>query len=644
MQSDEPELRLNILALPNQQKLIVIMLATVVFGTLVAIAYNAPAFVFISLAMVMFVLSLRHVLVMFEADVRRLKLRAADERYTPLQERIDYLARERLGMREPPLLAIGDGAILRVVATWRRRYIAVGEERADQLLTLLADPQQEDIADVALLHELHHLAHGDHLWIAYARALLDRGPWLILWAALLLIGMVGLLALVQRSFFTQVTPDAIAAIFEGLVPGSGEQMVVAIFGSREAYAEVAAQAGTIDFSQVLFGVIVNTLPYVVICTLLLWIYWRRLLQLREFCADAGAVQVLGQAEPFLRALFIFGTPTPKLAGNGQGRQQLWRALPSVWLTRYLYTTSPGARAKLLRQPDQFDGKPLVYGLTIGLYLLGLNLIMSSTTALMLVGSWPMHFPVITTAALVGLYLLTPIILGRPVDQPLWVALLAALALHALMILISLTILVILGLGWPDLLMALMERTVRSMVWYTRLDPSLVVDDPASLLPLALATNLVQIPIVVLVSAGAIGVIIVLTRRMLTWYGLPRAERQLMRLISLMIGAVTALVAMLILPPITDVALLRLAEPLSLGSPFFWLTATITLALAAVLAWQFVRLDRRYGRRCPRCGAPVSGPFVLGKQCPACGEELHPWLGVRYSFPKLPRPRAPEIER
>ncbi len=300
--------------------------------------------------------------------------------------------------------------------------------------------------------------------------------------------------------------------------------------------------------------------------------------------------------------------------------------------------------KLLRQPDQFDGKPLVYGLTIGLYLLGLNLIMSSTTALTLVGSWPMHFPIVATTALIGLYLLAPIILGRPVARPLWVALLAALALHAVMILISLAILVMLGIFWPDLLVAMLERSVRSMVWYTRIDSSLVVDDPSSLLALALATNLVQIPIVVLISAGALGMIIALARRMLTWYRLPRAEHRLMRLISLMIGAVTALVAMLILPPITDVALLRLAEPLSLGSPFFWLTATITLALAAVLAWQFVRLDRRYGRRCPRCGAPVSGPFVLGKQCPACGEELHPWLGVRYSFPKLPRPRAPEVER
>ncbi len=66
----------------------------------------------------------------------------------------------------------------------------------------------------------------------------------------------------------------------------------------------------------------------------------------------------------------------------------------------------------------------------------------------------------------------------------------------------------------------------------------------------------------------------------------------------MIGIVVAVVAFVLLPPVTDAALLRLAEPESLWSPFYWFLALVVLLVAAFGAARFIQLDRRYARRCP----------------------------------------------
>lgn len=629
MASDDRELRLNILALPNQQKVIVVMLGLVVFGTLLGIGYNAPTSLFWALAVLLLGLSFRQVLASFEAEVRNLRLRAADRRFAPLEARIAALSTS-LGLSPPPILAIADEPTPRVVATWQRRYITVGEQRAHELLALLDDPQKQLIADAVLLHELHHLTHGDHLWIEYARSLLRNGLLLILWFALLLIGIVGLLALVQRSFFTYVTPATVSVIAEGLAPGTGDSVVAAFFGSVEEFERVAAEARQIDFTQVLFNVIANTLPYLLICALLLVIYWQRLLHLREFCADAGAVRILGNAEPLTKAMMLGFGSSEKAPAASRGLFS-WIRTWQASIKHRLYSVTPGQRAGMLRAPERLNGPAWKYGLTIGLYLLGLNLIISSTATLMLLGDWPMHFPLITTTALISLYLLTPLVLGQPTGRPLWIALIAALSLHTGTIILSLGILGGLAVVAPNLMIELLEREARNLAWYTRLDSSRIAGDPLSIFATAAYVNLAQIPVVILLSAGVLVIIVSFARRMLTWYRLPGAEQKLMRYISIMIGACVAVVALVILPPLTDITLLRFAESASWGSPFYWAMIGLTLLLATGLGVRFVQLDRQHACRCP-CGAAVTGSFTLGKRCPDCGEVLHPWLGVSYPDP------------
>ena len=123
-------------------------------------------------------------------------------------------------------------------------------------------------------------------------------------------------------------------------------------------------------------------------------------------------------------------------------------------------------------------------------------------------------------------------------------------------------------------------------------------------------------------------LVALIRRMLTWYGLPQAERCLMQAVVLLIILAAALLGLVLLPPATDLILMR--GIVSLASPWYWAGAAVAIALAVTFATWFVIQDRCYAGHCPGCGEPVPGPFVLGRPCPACGESLHPWLEAHYS--------------
>lgn len=641
MLPEKRQLKLNILALPNQQVVIVSMLFLVVFGTLLAIGFNAPPWLFFTLALLLLVLSFRQVLVDYESDARFLHLHEASPEFAPLQMRVHALAVDTLGMQQGPRLAIAQVECTpRIVSTWRRRYVALDEARARRAVSILDDPVKSAALDILLLHELHHLRHNDHLWIAYARALLHIGVRVILWFALLLIGLVSLLALIQRSFFTNVTPEQIGAIADSLTPGLGDSVITVFFGSTEAYNRLAAQYRTIDFGQVLFTIILNTLPYLLIGSGLLVFFWQRLLRLREVYADAGAVQVSDHPEAMGRAISAVDL-NPSEINEPHGIAGVLEKLQLLY-GRYIQRLNlePRERIRFLNAPEQVNGSPRAYGFFIGLFVLALNLIMSSTGAFSLIGSWPMHFPVITATALIGLYLLTPLALGQSFSRPLWSALLVVVALHSGALMLSLGILATLAAIDPQLMLTLLESTARGFTWYTRIDPTFSGQNPSALLATALFANLIQIPVVLAFSAGSLWLFAHLAGRMFTWYGLPRAEKRLIPAMLLVLGCIIAVVALVILPPVTDI-MLRPTDPISLYSLSYKLLAVCTLVVTAVVSIRFIQLDKRFAGRCPHCGKSIPGSFALGKRCPYSNELLYPWLGVVYDID--PKPQASHEE-
>ncbi len=83
----EPDLKLNILALPNQVIIIVVMLALVIFSSLLAIGING-LLIFPAIAIFLLLLSFRQVLATHERNVR-LGLHLAGPTYAPLQSAPD---------------------------------------------------------------------------------------------------------------------------------------------------------------------------------------------------------------------------------------------------------------------------------------------------------------------------------------------------------------------------------------------------------------------------------------------------------------------------------------------------------------------------------------------------------------------------
>src|SRR5262245_46846590 len=221
MQQNDPHRRLNLFALPNQTTILVILLVSVLYGTLIAVGATVQPVIFWLLALGLLVLSLRGLLSWPERECARNKLAPAGEEFAPVQTLIARLACDLELPRAPQLMLSRDDD-LRIFGSWRRWYIAMDEGRARKMMDMLGNETLEPQAEAALLHELCHFKHGDHSWTGYARALLRASLWLMVWATVMLVGILGLLSLAQRAFFENHSPARVAERLNAIVPGAGQ--------------------------------------------------------------------------------------------------------------------------------------------------------------------------------------------------------------------------------------------------------------------------------------------------------------------------------------------------------------------------------------------------------------------------------------
>lgn len=61
---------------------------------------------------------------------------------------------------------------MNAVGSWRRHYLFVGQEIAQQLDNDLQTPGRQAVAESALLHEIAHFLHRDVQRVGYTRELL----------------------------------------------------------------------------------------------------------------------------------------------------------------------------------------------------------------------------------------------------------------------------------------------------------------------------------------------------------------------------------------------------------------------------------------------------------------------------------------
>lgn len=637
---DLPTRKLNIFALPSQTTILVVLVICAIYATAIAISVGPTFFPLWPLMVGLAILSLRGWLGWPERQHRLHHLTPANQQFPALQELIAQLVYDRRLKRTPYLMISQKPVGPYIYGGWRRWYIALGQQQAAEIEASLRDQDNRPYIEAVFLHELHHFKLGDHRLIEYTRALLHAGWQLLGWGGFFIFGWMILLAILTQDIL-RMPPTAQAARVEAQLPGLGlGQFISTILPPDAEWQEVKQIAPNVNPLLAAMSALINTWVVVVISAALVSLFWRKIARLREFYADAAVAHIQGTSAFLADAhAFILSTIPLQLATDEhlsksqhlknrfqRSTASIFSRLPATpeWLQ---YHPSRTRRIAALDDPRLvFDDWPKSAWL-IGLFVLVLDLMLTQTTAQYYLGPWPLHFTVITTFILTSLTSIVEVVLGRSAWRNSVRVIAVVMLLRTGIVVLMLAIIGISVLVAP-------YRTGDSfdMIAYPIWNYAGVDEDPtAQNLPqLALVASikmLTELPVGLLILLAATWAQLQVTQRVLTWYSYPNAYQHILRIIYGSIALFAGILALAVLPILTDIVRWRFTDALS---PSRWIFV-IALLLATLAAyWWFRFQDRRYARRCSKCGAVLGGQYQLGRRCNVCDHWLHEWLYIHYS--------------
>jgi hypothetical protein len=468
------------------------------------------------------------------------------------------------------------------------------------------------------------------VWNGYARALLRTSVGLIGWATSFLLGWALLLILAQDYFITH-SPVDMAQQFEALLARQGVTGVDIpsdMFLSMEEWEELRERVSQTDYGLLAHQVFLNTFALSLITGGLLLFLWRKLLRTREFYADAGVVHVQRDMTPLMQVVVqsAIQEDTSMLPPWVQRARHLWGKL-WVWLPTAHPTIQH--RQECLRDPGQVYGSWFGTAALIGLFVMVIELLLAGTSALFYYGNWPLHFPVLAIVLLVSLFMVVSLVEGRSVWRESLKIVTVAFIPHILLLLLTLVILWLLLLMLPAYLEDMLDTAASSIAGYIGLNAGDAFSGGELFGYVAGATfiNLLQVPVMVLLTLGTVWLNIWLVRHILTWYQVGTGQQQIMRIVYGAISFSSLVLAFGVLPIVTDIVLLRFE---AVFSPWLWLMGAAALLTGGAGGTWFWHQHRLYACKCPHCGANVSGIYHTGRACATCHHTLHPWLLVNYA--------------
>jgi hypothetical protein len=630
----ETAVKPDIFALPNQTTILFGLIVTVLLGALILGSIGRSPIPVWPLTVALLIFSWRAFLQYPEKEIVGEEVLTRNDNFDLLRQTIARLA-EKIGLSRLPILTITAKDEIRTVGTFRRWYFLVGYQEAEILQTQLQDAEHSSHAEAKLIHELYHFQTSDHWQMNYTRQLL-RYTFLVLgWAILFFFGF-GLLLLVAAPDILQLDPSELFAE-ESLLPPEMQQTLIQIFPTASEIEEVRLQAAEINLGLVLNFVLNAFLPFILIGGILSLFYWPKLWRMREVYADAGVVKMQKETTSLLARL-----SSPALKLQPGMLQQMLPATPACslkqairewWrqglrrLTKTHYDTA--TRIDHIANPASVFGCWFDTAVLIGPLVLLLDILLASTLTLLYVGNWPMHFSTLIVFVIVSLSLIPELVLGRSGWPYMFKTISVIVGFRLIWVALTLSVLFILFLLAPAILNEIMAAAVAGVAGYAGYSDGIYFDDLGLFVLEASVLNLAQVFIIFLILLLFLTLIILLVRRLLTWYGLPQAEKRLMKVAYAVIGIGTFSLTFTILP-LTTAALL---EPANLLNPTVVTMAVLGVVITAVAFLLFLRADRRYAGLCPQCRQPVTGSFALGKRCDAtgCGEFLHPWLIAEYEL-------------
>lgn len=630
------EAKLNVFALPSQTAILFGLIVVVLLGTIFAGSIGPSPICIWPLALGLLFLPLRAFLARPERDFARYHLLPAGDDLADLQQAIEAYAREISLRRTPTLVLCPNERPLYTFGTPRHWYVGISREAALRLQDGLADPDTAPVAQARLIHELYHFKTGDYWQLGYIRELLRTVFLFTSWAATFFCGF-GLLLLVAAPDVLQFNSTELFNQADAFTPEM-RQVLTEMLPSPSEMEEVRQKAAGINLSLVLNFIVSAILPFVIIGGVLWGLYWPKLWRMREFYADAGVVHTQGKVTPFISTLI--GIPLPLLRKYPYRESQVFHRKDKNFLTivgeRWKRIEAlvkrhpePAVRIVCVNHPNQVFGNWVDTAILVGSLTLLLDILLSSPLTLLYVGGWPMHFSTLIIVTIVSLRLIPPLVQGHSVWSDVLKITAVIVALRLVWLLITIGLIVILLIFTPDMLSEMLAAAVASVAHFAGYSDELAFDDLAAFVIKASILNLAQVFIIFFVLIGALALITFLLRRLLTWYGLPQAERRLMKVAYLVIGLTVLCLGLTVLPAVTT----ALLQPSGLLNPFGILIGAFGLIVVAAGLGLFLYADRKYAGRCPQCRRVVPGPYHLDRCCenPTCSELLHSWLIAGYEL-------------
>lgn len=440
-----------------------------------------------------------------------------------LQTALTTLAKTN-GYHEPIKIIIGSATDkINAVGSWRRHYLFIGQEVAQQLDRDLQMPERQTVAEAALLHEIAHFLHRDVQRVGYTRELLRSSFIVILWWMLFLLGWLGFTGLAGQAFL-----DFDLSQVPGIDPIALELLTPLFSLSPAERAEMVEKVEAISIALVL-NYILNAFVPIIWMGFFLWLFfWRRMLRLQEHYADYF-VNSVTQQPAALRTAWLDYEPQSLLVITAQQRlparlQEAWQTLlfqitdlsPFTatnwyrWLTNRIYHLKQwfayhptfDQRSTLLLNPMGIYESWQGVALTTLALVLALEVLLITPLIGYHTGTYIIHFATLTIFILLGTWTLPLLVQQQAVQLSLKKSLVLIYGVRWIWILLNFVLIIFLAIAAPDYALEFLNSVVFAGGRFAGNPSSLPVDD-------ALALSLSIIPSYLGLQLLSLGVVLLL---------------------------------------------------------------------------------------------------------------------------------------
>lgn len=621
--------KLNLFALPSQTAILFWLIAGTMIGSILFGTAGTAPFPIRWLTPVVVLLSLWGFLSLPDRELRKGKLVLITTEYPLLTNAIRNLSAQIGLKRVPTILLSNENRKMQIMGSFRRWHVVLGKEDVQTLEDLLSQPQNSDLAEMKILHELYHFKNGDYWQLGLLTEMFKTTFSVMFWFMCFFGGWMFVLSLAAQSFLNFSPSSLIEKISPDIRPLIEQALLNGLPSDTELDA-LQSKVAEINFIDAASFVLNISLPFIFITAFLWYFYLPLFWQMREFYADAGMVQTLGTSAPIWKVL-----PSVARQGNSVNHTNkhifwtLWEFIVNPFsqfrkISNEKRRFTPNGRTDALLDPRRvfYDWKK------IALYLGGLTLVLeiflSTPLTLPIIGQNPVSYATLVILGATGYFLLPQLILG---EFRWFDALLIIIVIN----LIRLAWLVItLGVLWtlyfldPNALFEVLRSAIYSTARYT--GNATFELNILDFLAKASFVNLLQVPIIFTIQVLSLNSLLYLFKRLATWYSFLQNERIFKRTILVLTVGLILVLLFSILPLISS---LLKADFYSLARPGIILQFMVgILILAGGICW-FVIQDRRFSNKCPTCNAYSAYSSKKIENCQSCGNRILPWLWTEY---------------